>query len=108
MTGPSAERSGRSGGEVGTEPGPAAAGPAPTGGPVAARPARAQPGPAHPGPAHPDSGVPRLLQQTAAWSWRLLLTGLVIYLAFRLAVELRLVILPLIAALLLTALLEPL
>ncbi|MBO0832420.1 MAG: AI-2E family transporter [Actinobacteria bacterium] len=103
MTGPSAERSGRSGGEVGTEPGPAAAGPAPTGGPVAARPATAQPG-----PAHPDSGVPRLLQQTAAWSWRLLLTGLVIYLAFRLAVELRLVILPLIAALLLTALLEPL
>ena len=56
---------------------------------------------------HPDSQVPRLLQQVAAWSWRLLLTGLVIYLAFRLAVALRLVILPLIAALLLAALLHP-
>lgn len=60
------------------------------------------------GPApHPDAHVPRLLQQVAAWSWRLLLTGLVIYLAFRLAVALRLVILPLIAALLLAALLQP-
>lgn len=56
---------------------------------------------------HPDSQVPRLLQQVAAWSWRLLLTGLIIYLAFRLAVALRLVILPLIAALLLAALLQP-
>jgi predicted PurR-regulated permease PerM len=44
----------------------------------------------------------------AAWSWRLLLTGLVIYVAFRLAVDLRLVVLPLIAAMLLTALLQPL
>ena len=56
----------------------------------------------------PDGSVPRLLQLVAAWSWRLLLTGLVIYLAFRLAVALRLVILPLIAALLLAALLQPL
>jgi predicted PurR-regulated permease PerM len=59
-------------------------------------------------PPPPDAAVPRLLQVVAAWSWRLLLTGLVIYLAFRLAVALRLVILPLIAALLLTALLQPL
>jgi predicted PurR-regulated permease PerM len=51
--------------------------------------------------------VPRLLQSTAAWSWRLLLTGLVIYLTFRLAVALRLVTLPFIAAMLLTALLQP-
>jgi predicted PurR-regulated permease PerM len=51
--------------------------------------------------------VPRLLQQTAAWSWRILLTGLLIYLAFRFAVALRLVTLPFIAALLLTALLQP-
>jgi predicted PurR-regulated permease PerM len=64
-------------------------------------------GPTRAAPPHPDTQVPRLLQQTAAWSWRLLLTGLVIYLAFRLAVQLRLVILPLIAALLLTALLQP-
>jgi predicted PurR-regulated permease PerM len=55
----------------------------------------------------PDAQVPRLLQQLAAWSWRLLLTGLVIYLAFRFAVDLRLVVIPFIAALLLTALLEP-
>jgi predicted PurR-regulated permease PerM len=48
-----------------------------------------------------------LLQQAASWSWRILLTGLVIYFAFRLAVALRLVILPFIAALLLTALLQP-
>jgi predicted PurR-regulated permease PerM len=59
-------------------------------------------------PPPPDAQVPRLLQVVAAWSWRLLLTGLVIYLAFRLAVALRLVILPLIAALLLAALLQPL
>ncbi len=55
----------------------------------------------------PDSQVPRLLQQSAAWAWCLLLTGLVIYLAFRLAVALRLVTLPFIAAMLLTALLQP-
>jgi len=55
----------------------------------------------------PDSQVPRLLQQAAAWSWRLLLTGLVIYLAFKLTVYLRLVVLPFIAAMLLTALLQP-
>jgi len=59
-------------------------------------------------PPHPDTAVPRLLQVVAAWSWRLLLTGLVVYLTFRLAVALRLVVLPLIAALLLTALLQPL
>ncbi len=51
--------------------------------------------------------MPRLLQQVAAWSWRLLLTAAVIYLAFRVADYLRLVVLPVIAALLLTALLEP-
>jgi predicted PurR-regulated permease PerM len=55
----------------------------------------------------PDAQVPRLLQQTAAWSWRLLLTGLLIYITFRLAVDLRLVVLPFIAALLLTALMHP-
>jgi predicted PurR-regulated permease PerM len=55
-----------------------------------------------------DTQVPRLLRATAAWSWRLLLTGLVIYLVFRVAVALRLVTLPFIAAMLLTALLQPL
>ncbi len=57
--------------------------------------------------AGPDGQVPRLLQQCGAWSWRILLTGAVIYLAFRFAVELRLVVIPFIAALLLTALLQP-
>ncbi|HEY7143019.1 MAG TPA: AI-2E family transporter [Streptosporangiaceae bacterium] len=57
-------------------------------------------------PAGPQ--VPRPLQQAAAWAWRLLLVGLLIYVAFRLASTLRLVVLPCIAALLLTALLQPL
>jgi predicted PurR-regulated permease PerM len=52
--------------------------------------------------------VPLLLQRAAAWSWRLLLVALLIYVAFRVATALALVVLPCIAALLLTALLEPL
>jgi predicted PurR-regulated permease PerM len=51
--------------------------------------------------------VSRLLRQAAAWSWRLLITGLAVYVAFRLADYLRLVVLPFIAALLFTALLHP-
>jgi predicted PurR-regulated permease PerM len=86
----------------------ATAGQAPQAAAGPAKPALAQPPPGQPAQPHPDTQVPRLLQQTAAWSWRLLLTALVIYLAFRLAVQLRLVILPLIAAMLLTALLQPL
>ena len=53
-------------------------------------------------------GVPGWLQRAAGWSWRLLLIGIVIYLAFRVASTLRLVVLPCVAALLLTALLQPL
>jgi predicted PurR-regulated permease PerM len=52
--------------------------------------------------------VPAWLQRGAAWSWRLLLIALLIYVVFRVAVALRLVVLPCIAALLLTALLRPL
>src|SRR5258708_11521654 len=72
--------------------------------------ARSPGGPlAGPAPARaPDMQVPRLLQQAAAWSWRLLLVAIVIYLGFKAASALRLVVLPLIAALLLTALLQPL
>ncbi len=55
----------------------------------------------------PEAQVSRLLRQTAAWSWCLLLTAATIYLTFRLLETLRLVVLPLIAGLLLTALLEP-
>ena len=51
--------------------------------------------------------VPRLLQNAAAWSWRLLLVAAVAYLAFKVADALRLVVLPLIAALLASALLHP-
>jgi predicted PurR-regulated permease PerM len=52
--------------------------------------------------------VPPLLASAAAWSWRLLLVGLLIYVTFRVASALRLAVLPCIAALLLTALLQPL
>jgi hypothetical protein len=52
--------------------------------------------------------VPFWLARAAAWSWRLLLVGLLIYVVFRVASTLQLVILPCIAALLLTALLHPL
>ncbi len=74
----------------------------------AARPPAAGPrddGPADTGPG--TTTVPRFLQQAAAWSWRLLLVGLLIYVAFRIASALRLVVLPCMAALLLTALLQP-
>jgi predicted PurR-regulated permease PerM len=56
----------------------------------------------------PRSQVPVWLQRAAGWSWRLLLVGLVVYLAFRVASVLRVVVLPCVAALLLTALLQPL
>lgn len=58
-------------------------------------------------PAGPGSQVPRWLQRAAGWSWRLLLVGIAVYLAFRVASMLRLVVLPCVAALLLTALLQP-
>ena len=56
----------------------------------------------------PHVHVPGWLQRTAAWSWRLLLLAAVAYLSFKVAVALRLLVLPLIAALLLTAMLQPL
>jgi predicted PurR-regulated permease PerM len=59
-------------------------------------------------PSSGPSQVPGWLQLTAGWAWRLLVLGVVIYLAFRLASVLRVVVLPFIAALLLTALLQPL
>ncbi len=54
------------------------------------------------------SRVPRWLQTAAGWSWRLLLVGLLLYVSARIASTLRLVVLPCVAALLLTALLQPL
>jgi predicted PurR-regulated permease PerM len=52
--------------------------------------------------------VPRWLQTLAGWSWRLLIVGLLIYVVARLASALRIVVLPCVIALLLTALLQPL
>jgi predicted PurR-regulated permease PerM len=60
------------------------------------------------GPAAGPSQVPGWLQLMAGWAWRLLVVGVVLYLTFRVASALRLVVLPFIAALLLTALLQPL
>jgi predicted PurR-regulated permease PerM len=52
--------------------------------------------------------VPGWLAHAAGWAWRLLVLGVAIYLALRVASALRLVVLPCVAALLLTALLQPL
>jgi predicted PurR-regulated permease PerM len=55
-----------------------------------------------------QSRVPSWLQTAAAWSWRLLLIAIVIYLIARLLGILYIVVVPCVAALLLTALLQPL
>jgi len=69
---------------------------------------QARPQPAPGGRAQAEPPVPGWLQRAAAWSWRLLLVGILIYVLFRLASALSLVVLPCVAALLLTALLQPL
>jgi predicted PurR-regulated permease PerM len=63
-----------------------------------------------PGPAAPraEPRVPGWLERAAGWSWRLLILGVLIYATFRVVGVLRLVVLPCVAALLLTALLQPL
>ena len=58
-------------------------------------------------PPSPGAQVPSWLQRAAGWSWRLLLIGIALYLALRVASMLKLVVLPCVAALLLTALLQP-
>ena len=63
--------------------------------------------PAPPPPPAVDEQVPRPLRQAAAWAWRIILVAILIYGIFRVAEDLRLVVLPLIAAILLTALLQP-
>jgi predicted PurR-regulated permease PerM len=52
--------------------------------------------------------VPHWLQTLAGWSWRLLVVGLLIYVLARIASALRVVVIPCVVALLLTALLQPL
>lgn len=76
-------------------------------GPGGAQPAAAEQLPPE-GAALGGSEVPGWLQRAAGWSWRLLLLAVVLYLVFRVASMLRVVVLPCIAALLLTALLQPL
>jgi len=61
-----------------------------------------------PPPDAPHSEVPRWLQTSAAWSWRLLLLAIVLYVAARVAALLYLVLVPCAAAILLSALLQPL
>jgi predicted PurR-regulated permease PerM len=64
--------------------------------------------PARQGNVAESSRVPSWLQTGAAWSWRLLLLGAAIYLIARILGILYIVVVPCIAALLLTALLQPL
>ena len=65
--------------------------------------------PAEPtGPDGPAGGtVPRWLQVAGGWAWRLLFIGIALYLAYRVAGRLALVVIPCAGALLLTALLQP-
>ena len=56
----------------------------------------------------PAGSVPRWLQTSAAWSWRLLLLAAALYVAARVAALLYIVVVPCAAAILLTALLQPL
>jgi predicted PurR-regulated permease PerM len=60
------------------------------------------------GAAAPGPSVPRWLQTAGGWAWRLLFIAIVAYLAYRVAARLAVVVLPCAAALLLTALLQPL
>jgi predicted PurR-regulated permease PerM len=65
------------------------------------------PGPVGP-PDAPGALVPRWLQTAGAWSWRLLFVAVVLYLLYLVAGRLTVVVVPCLAALLLTALLQPL
>jgi predicted PurR-regulated permease PerM len=66
----------------------------------AARPASGREG--------PEADVPRWLRVSAGWAWRLLLLAALLYVAGRVASLLYIVIVPFVAAILLTALLQPL
>lgn len=82
--------------------------------PAEAPPASGEPGGEPPagrtaeaGPAVPSPDVPRWLRVGAGWAWRLLLLAALLYVAGRVAALLYLVIVPFAAAILLTALLQP-
>ena len=84
--------------------------------PAPAAPAPAAPASAAPAPARPEAAlaapaaeaVPRWLRVSAGWSWRLLALAALLYVAGKVAALLYLVIGPFAAAILLTALLQPL
>jgi predicted PurR-regulated permease PerM len=85
------------------------AGAAPQASPPAAVPVDPEiPGPGGPAADPPAAGVPRWLRVSAGWAWRLLLLAALLYVAGRVASLLYLVIVPFAAAILLTALLQPL
>ena len=88
----------------------AANGAAPGGPPGTAQPPAALSEAARQGraPGAEGAGVPRWLQTGAAWSWRLLLLAIAAYIVARVAAVLYLVVVPCAAAILLTALLQPL
>jgi len=86
----------------GAVPGGAVNGAAASGGPYPLD----EPAPGSPGAA--AGIVPRWLQVTGGWAWRLLFIGIALYLAYRVAGRLAVVVIPCGAALLLTALLQPL
>ena len=71
-------------------------------------PGRARLPPRAPPPELQAGSVPRWLQTSAAWSWRLLLLAAALYVAARVAALLYIVVVPCAAAILLTALLQPL
>ena len=76
--------------------------------PASGKPANGTPAGGAPGGGAPRSEVPRWLQTGAAWSWRLLLLAIVLYLVARVAARLYVVVVPCAGAILLTALLQPL
>ena len=79
------------------------------GAPEASAPPAAQAGTPAGTPQELQAGsVPRWLQTSAAWSWRLLLLAAALYVAARVAALLYIVVVPCAAAMLLTALLQPL
>ncbi len=87
--------------------GAAGTGPAANGGVPPPRPAPDGTG-AETGPAAAADSVPRWLRVSAGWAWRLLLLAALLYVAGKVASLLYLVIVPFAAAILLTALLQPL
>jgi predicted PurR-regulated permease PerM len=72
------------------------------------RPGDSGPRPVVPATPRAAPRVPGWLERAAGWAWRLLILGVLIYVTFRVVSVLRLVVLPCVGALLLTALLQPL